>query len=95
MRINMKTIKKYKLHIIYIPIIFFLISIISNMAGQNKGLQEKEMILKNIACSLPQEEFFSVVNSLSMPSDLKRIAGENHEGVWNKVKKNLENECYG
>lgn len=90
----LKIIKKNKFHLLYGTIIILLITQLANNTGQIKGLEEKEMILKNIACSLPEIEFEQTLHSLSMPTDLKEMLGDNHVKAWEVIKDNLINECY-
>ena len=64
----------------------------ADIAGKYSGLMAKEQILLNVACSHDQEDFNEILNKIEMPVKLKSV---NDDGLWQLIKANLNNECYG
>lgn len=74
---------------------FFIMGIpLGNTLGQNSGLESNNLILMNIACSLPENEFETVINGLAMPEDFKAMLGDNHQEAWELYKSNLFKQCF-
>lgn len=67
---------------------------LSNTLGQNKSLEEQNMLLLNLACSLNSADFKNMLDALDSTDDFKQLLGENHKAAWAQYKDQLYFKCY-
>lgn len=70
------------------------LALLSHTLGQNKSLEEQNMLLLNLACSLDSADFKNMLDALDSTDDFKQLLGDHQEAVWAQYKDQLYFKCY-
>jgi hypothetical protein len=82
--------------IIYVLVVALIFSLALHgyTLGQVNALEEQNMLLLNLACSLDSAEFKNLLDAMDSTDDFKQLLGEKHEAAWAFHKDRLYATCY-
>ena len=63
------------------------------LLGKQKGLEDMNVMLTSVICTLPKEELRQKVNQMEIPTELIEMFGDNSEQAVQEIRSNLIKRC--